>query len=106
MSKVAFIATAGAGIAALGYYFYKRYCESCASDMDFNKVKYTHLIQKLEQEFAYPLEEMKSTMARFHSDMEKGLKKPGQELKMIPTFVEHLPMGTERGHFLALDLGR
>eukprot|EP01135_Chromosphaera_perkinsii_P000054 Nk52_evm5s24 gene=Nk52_evmTU5s24 len=104
-TRSALIFTAGAGAAAAAYYLYKCFKESNQCDKDFDKNKYTEVIQKLEDEFSYPLEEMKTTMATFHVEMDKGLKKSGQEMKMIPTFIEHLPMGTERGHFLALDLG-
>ncbi len=29
----------------------------------------------------------------------------GQTLQVFPTFIDQIPQGTERGHFLALDLG-
>lgn len=47
-------------------------------------------------------------MARFQVEIEKGLKKdtnPTASLKMLPTYVRSTPDGSERGDFLALDLG-
>ena len=37
--------------------------------------------------------------------MKQGLQKPGQTLKMIPSFVVNRPLGNEKGLYLALDLG-
>uniref|UniRef100_A0A8C5C6T4 hexokinase n=1 Tax=Gadus morhua TaxID=8049 RepID=A0A8C5C6T4_GADMO len=45
---------------------------------------------------------------RFRREMDKGLGRdtnPTAALKMLPTFVRSTPDGTEKGHFLALDLG-
>ncbi|CAI9547731.1 unnamed protein product [Staurois parvus] len=47
-------------------------------------------------------------MARFQVEMDKGLKKdtnPTASLKMLPTYVRSTPDGSEKGDFLALDLG-
>lgn len=48
--------------------------------------------------------EMKKIIKDFHSEMAKGLSGKKSSLKMIPSFVEG-PRGTEKGTFLALDLG-
>ncbi|XP_060094812.1 hexokinase-3 [Heteronotia binoei] len=51
------------------------------------------------------LEKMQNQMRK---EMEKGLSKETHEIaivRMLPTFVRHLPDGSERGDFLALDLG-
>ncbi|XP_054892320.1 hexokinase HKDC1 isoform X2 [Poeciliopsis prolifica] len=37
--------------------------------------------------------------------LEAGLKSKGCTIKMLPSFVYHTPDGTERGKYLALDLG-
>ncbi|XP_056425385.1 hexokinase-2-like [Hyla sarda] len=45
---------------------------------------------------------------RMRIEMERGLRKltqPDAIVKMLPTFVRATPNGTERGEFLALDLG-
>ncbi|KAH0623521.1 hypothetical protein JD844_006352 [Phrynosoma platyrhinos] len=47
-------------------------------------------------------------MTRFQSEMVKGLGRdtnPTATVKMLPTFVRSLPDGSEKGDFLALDLG-
>ncbi|KAM6186728.1 hexokinase HKDC1 [Rhynchocyon petersi] len=47
-------------------------------------------------------------MARFQTEMEKGLGKdtnPTASVKMLPTFVRAIPDGSENGEFLSLDLG-
>ncbi|XP_075279252.1 hexokinase HKDC1 isoform X2 [Opisthocomus hoazin] len=47
-------------------------------------------------------------MARFHAEMVKGLGRdtnPTATVKMLPTFVRSLPDGSEKGEFLAVDLG-
>ncbi|XP_005990008.1 hexokinase HKDC1 isoform X1 [Latimeria chalumnae] len=47
-------------------------------------------------------------MTRFRVEMEKGLAKatnPTATVKMLPTFVRSMPDGSEKGDFLALDLG-
>ncbi|XP_062826261.1 hexokinase-3 isoform X3 [Anolis carolinensis] len=51
------------------------------------------------------LERLQSLMRQ---EMEKGLGKETHDtsiVRMLPTYVRHLPDGTERGDFLALDLG-
>ncbi|KAL8212178.1 UNVERIFIED_CONTAM: hypothetical protein K2H54_040287 [Gekko kuhli] len=51
------------------------------------------------------LEKVRNQMRQ---DMEKGLSKETHNIatvRMLPTFVRHLPDGSERGDFLALDLG-
>ncbi|XP_056386274.1 hexokinase HKDC1-like isoform X2 [Hyla sarda] len=47
-------------------------------------------------------------MGRFQAEMEKGLKKDTNttaSVKMLPTYVRTTPDGSEKGDFLALDLG-
>lgn len=47
-------------------------------------------------------------MMRFEREIKKGLKKATQEsseVKCFVTYVQELPNGSERGKFLALDLG-
>ncbi|XP_078499335.1 hexokinase-1 isoform X2 [Lissotriton helveticus] len=47
-------------------------------------------------------------MARFRTEMENGLSRdfnPTASVKMLPTFVRSIPDGTEKGDFIALDLG-
>uniref|UniRef100_A0A8C5RD91 Phosphotransferase n=1 Tax=Laticauda laticaudata TaxID=8630 RepID=A0A8C5RD91_LATLA len=49
-----------------------------------------------------------NVMTRFQAEMVKGLGRdtnPTATVKMLPTFVRSLPDGSEKGEFLALDLG-
>lgn len=41
----------------------------------------------------------------FVSRMEEGLKKDSAMLKMLPSYVDRMPSGSESGEFLAIDLG-
>ncbi|XP_055865041.1 hexokinase-1-like isoform X2 [Biomphalaria glabrata] len=50
----------------------------------------------------------KRVMALLHQEMNNGLRKQSHtmaDIKMFPTFVRSLPDGSEKGEFLALDLG-
>ncbi len=58
----------------------------------------------LEKMFSVSLKEMEAFINGFHSEMKKGLSGAESSLKMIPCFVDR-PTGSERGDFLALDLG-
>uniref|UniRef100_A0A3Q3NJA6 Phosphotransferase n=1 Tax=Mastacembelus armatus TaxID=205130 RepID=A0A3Q3NJA6_9TELE len=63
----------------------------------------THLDQ-----FQLPLEKLQEVSARLMKDLVRGLGKQTHHrapVKMLPTFVRATPDGTERGDFLALDLG-
>ncbi|XP_077992238.1 hexokinase-2-like [Glandiceps talaboti] len=54
------------------------------------------------------LEQLKDVQGRMHDNMMKGLGKasnPVAAVKMYPTYVRSTPDGTEKGDFLALDLG-
>ncbi|XP_057387334.1 hexokinase-1 isoform X2 [Balaenoptera acutorostrata] len=47
-------------------------------------------------------------MARFRKEMKNGLSRdfnPTATVKMLPTFVRSIPDGSEKGDFIALDLG-
>lgn len=51
---------------------------------------------------------LRKEMAIYLENVERGLKKetnPTAVIKCFPTFVQDLPNGTEKGKFLALDLG-
>ena len=59
-------------------------------------------------EFKLSDETLRQIMEIMDSEMEKGLNlstNPEAELKMIPTYVCHLPTGKESNDILALDLG-
>ncbi|KGL84564.1 Putative hexokinase HKDC1, partial [Tinamus guttatus] len=51
---------------------------------------------------------LRDIMARFQAEMVKGLGRdtnPTAAVKMLPSFVRSLPDGSEKGDFLAVDLG-
>uniref|UniRef100_A0A671VXS8 Hexokinase-2 n=1 Tax=Sparus aurata TaxID=8175 RepID=A0A671VXS8_SPAAU len=51
---------------------------------------------------------VKDIMGRFRREMENGLSRdtnPTATVKMLPTFVRSIPDGSEKGDFIALDLG-
>ncbi|XP_035812834.1 hexokinase-1 isoform X1 [Amphiprion ocellaris] len=53
-------------------------------------------------------ETLKDIMNRFRREMENGLgndTNPTATVKMLPTFVRSIPDGSEKGDFIALDLG-
>ena len=58
----------------------------------------------LEKLFKVTLADIKVMIRDFHSEMQKGLSGYESSLKMIPSFVDR-PQGTEKGRFIALDLG-
>ncbi len=61
-------------------------------------------IKDLERMFAVTPADVKNTTADFHSEMKLGLSGKKSSLKMLPSFVVR-PRGTEKGRYLALDLG-
>ena len=58
-------------------------------------------------EFTISLDGMRDVCSRLTKDFEKGLAREGDDVmvKMLVTYVHSLPDGTEKGDFLALDLG-
>ncbi|XP_031435293.1 hexokinase-1 isoform X2 [Clupea harengus] len=53
-------------------------------------------------------ETLRDVMVRYGREMEKGLSKdtnPTATVKMLPTFVRSIPDGSEKGDFIAVDLG-
>ncbi|XP_069828792.1 hexokinase-3 isoform X2 [Dendropsophus ebraccatus] len=66
------------------------------------------LIDKILEPFIMTQAKLAEVQKRMRNEMEKGLRKltqPEAIVKMLPTFVRGTPNGTERGEFLALDLG-
>ncbi|KAM0753186.1 hypothetical protein T439DRAFT_339008 [Meredithblackwellia eburnea MCA 4105] len=68
-------------------------------------------LHDIERDFDLSTDKLKSILDQFLWEYKKGLGElPTAETKdtfapMIPTFVQHVPNGTETGTFLALDLG-
>ncbi|KAK7321803.1 hypothetical protein VNO77_32757 [Canavalia gladiata] len=68
----------------------------------------TKMLTKLKEECATPLPLLHKVANAMSVDMRAGLAAeggPGPGLPMIPTYVENLPTGNEKGLFYALDLG-
>ncbi|XP_024119943.1 hexokinase-2 [Oryzias melastigma] len=70
-----------------------------------------HMLSEVEKHlepFRLSLEKLQDVSARLRKDMLRGLGKHAHHraaVKMLPTFVRATPDGTEKGDFLALDLG-
>ncbi|KAL9086803.1 MAG: hypothetical protein Q9165_006950 [Trypethelium subeluteriae] len=61
--------------------------------------------QKVAREFDYPASELQRAIKRFREQMHDGLQRPGSTMSQIPTFVTAVPNGTEKGLYMAVDLG-
>ncbi len=59
---------------------------------------------ELRAAFAFPADRMRTMMASFQAEMEKGLRGARSSLRMLPAYVDN-PTGREKGSFLALDIG-
>ncbi|KAM7397666.1 hypothetical protein PAMA_005804 [Pampus argenteus] len=65
-------------------------------------------VQKYLEPFVLSLEKLREVSAQLRKDLIRGLGKHSHHkapVKMLPTFVRATPDGTEKGDFLALDLG-
>ncbi|CAB1319990.1 unnamed protein product, partial [Coregonus sp. 'balchen'] len=68
----------------------------------------TRLVDKYLYHLRLSDENLMDVSVRFRREMDKGLGRdsnPTAAVKMLPTFVRSTPDGTEKGDFLALDLG-
>ncbi|MCJ1409766.1 glucokinase [Ptychographa xylographoides] len=66
------------------------------------------LIQEAERvaaQFDYPAEAVNKGVKEFIREMGEGLQKTGTTMSQIPTYVTAVPNGTEKGLYLAVDLG-
>jgi len=62
-------------------------------------------LEELESQFHVSPLKLKQLFTHFTKEMEKGLTEEGSTMKMIPTYLDVVPDGTEVGSYLALDLG-
>ncbi|KAM0561221.1 hypothetical protein ACHAPJ_003726 [Fusarium lateritium] len=60
---------------------------------------------RVVQEFDFSDSELNSHVKEFLRQMDEGLQKEGTSLQQIPTYVTGVPNGTEKGLYLAVDLG-
>lgn len=68
----------------------------------------TPLMQKAKEianEFDFDTRQINAAIAEFKKLMDKGLQHDAEAMTMIPTYVTAVPNGTEKGVYLALDLG-
>lgn len=60
---------------------------------------------RIARDFDYPAEQVQRGVAEYIKQSNEGLAKEGTTLSQIPTFVTAVPNGTEKGLYLAVDLG-
>lgn len=60
---------------------------------------------RIVKEFDFSDEELNNHVKEFLRQMDEGLHKEGTSLQQIPTYVTGVPNGTEKGLYLAVDLG-
>jgi len=63
------------------------------------------VLHDLEKGFVLDDDKLRAIVDQFLKDFELGLGTYGESMAMIPSFVTGTPNGTEKGTFLALDLG-
>ncbi|KAL2016834.1 hypothetical protein VTK56DRAFT_2957 [Thermocarpiscus australiensis] len=56
-------------------------------------------------QFEYTDEDVNKAVNEFRRQMREGLEKEGTSLSQIPTYVTAVPNGTEKGLYMAVDLG-
>ncbi|KFY55384.1 hypothetical protein V496_07017, partial [Pseudogymnoascus sp. VKM F-4515 (FW-2607)] len=61
--------------------------------------------QRVAKEFDYTDDEVLKGGKHFIAQMQEGLLKDGTSMSQIPTYVTAIPNGTEKGVYLAVDLG-
>ncbi|GAC72095.1 hypothetical protein PANT_6d00069 [Moesziomyces antarcticus T-34] len=62
-------------------------------------------IQAIEEQFSVDKTMLESLVERFQELYHYGLANHGADMQMIPSFVTGVPDGSEKGTYLALDLG-
>lgn len=61
--------------------------------------------KRVAAEFEFPAEGVRKAVKEFIREMDEGLQKDGTEMSQIPTYVTAVPNGTEKGLYMAVDLG-
>ncbi|XP_021494769.1 hexokinase-3 isoform X3 [Meriones unguiculatus] len=64
-----------------------------------------HILEETLAPLQLTLEQLAVVQAQMREAMVRGLRGEASSLRMLPTYVRSTPDGTERGDFLALDLG-
>ncbi|KAL2871548.1 glucokinase glkA [Aspergillus lucknowensis] len=60
---------------------------------------------RIADQFEYTAEDVLRGVKEYIREMDEGLSEEGATLSQIPTFVTSVPNGTEKGLYLAVDLG-
>lgn len=61
--------------------------------------------ERVAAQFEYSAGDLNSAVQEFIREMDEGLAAPGQTMSQIPTYVTAVPNGTEKGLYMAIDLG-
>ncbi|ORY67340.1 uncharacterized protein BCR38DRAFT_482960 [Pseudomassariella vexata] len=61
--------------------------------------------KRITAQFEYTDEDVNTGVQEFLRQMNEGLQKDGTSMSQIPTYVTGVPNGTEKGLYLAVDLG-
>ncbi|KAF2749186.1 hypothetical protein M011DRAFT_525099 [Sporormia fimetaria CBS 119925] len=61
--------------------------------------------QRVVAEFDFDQNAVQKSVDEFLREMDEGLQNEGTELSQIPTYVTAVPNGTEKGLYMAVDLG-
>ncbi|CAL5869072.1 uncharacterized protein PFLUO_LOCUS3300 [Penicillium psychrofluorescens] len=61
--------------------------------------------ERIAREFEYPADQVQRGVDEYINQSNEGLAKENTTLSQIPTFVTAVPNGTEKGLYLAVDLG-
>ncbi|KAF2741132.1 glucokinase [Polyplosphaeria fusca] len=61
--------------------------------------------KRVADEFDFGPDAVRKAVKEFIREMDEGLQKEGTELSQIPTYVTAVPNGTEKGLYMAVDLG-
>ncbi|KAK8240645.1 hypothetical protein HDK90DRAFT_509088 [Phyllosticta capitalensis] len=61
--------------------------------------------RRVAAQFDFTPDEVRRSVTEFIRQMDEGLQKDGTELSQIPTYVTAVPNGTEKGLYMAVDLG-
>ncbi|KAG9806492.1 hypothetical protein KCU63_g22843, partial [Aureobasidium melanogenum] len=60
---------------------------------------------RVAAEFEYSDAQVNKAVKEFIRQMDEGLEKSGTSISQIPTYVTAVPNGTEKGLYMAVDLG-
>jgi hexokinase len=61
--------------------------------------------KEVAAEFDFSADNVRKSVKEFLRQLDEGLQKDGTHLSQIPTFVTAVPNGTEKGLYMAVDLG-